>query len=594
MAFLVAPLGATASDFVLDGRVAELDRVILAREGGVSVTAFDVLLYLDMIRNPAVDIEVDQWLAEGDGRDRQTWGRIRRAVEKYLATMSLARQAPASTAPGFLRSNMLAPAVRAVWMEEVIRPRIFVARTDVDRYYIAHPELYSSPGRVQVRYVFLAVPKVDEFDRILRERETDLGILRDRIEAGELTFEEAARARSDAPSSEFGGLIPEFEPGTHFADFEDRAFALSEPGRMSEVFNGSGGAYLLQLVSYTPASRTPLSPEVDAEIRRRLSHEHARSYYVHEYNKLVSGIFVRDQSGLWRYANQDAPVAVVGTTAFGRDELLRLNPSVIDADYGVKSGAIRKETERWIETQTLMIDLRARGLTAHLYLDRAGRIADAIIASRSVLRGRVDRSLLQSTEAALAALGKDPGQPPGIPQSRVVQFAIRPVAEALADPERAEAALELMAQLSDRITTGQLPIEIVTIEFKSSMAEAMSEGEESFAAELDRIRGFMDLAEFPDLQVVISDEGWKDSLYGLRWRPSLSDLAAGQVGAAESEDDGVYHYYVAATRVTEDSAWLQTPLLLQTALFDLEVERLFEDEVARIRGSNLIEIGPAR
>ncbi|MCH8332358.1 hypothetical protein IIC65_00340, partial [Candidatus Sumerlaeota bacterium] len=213
---MLAPSAASgAPEFVLDGRVGALEQLILAVDAEGPVTALDVLFYLDMAGYRAGALEVGHWLAEEGDRDPGAWQRIREGVEEYLAVRALARRSSIGTgadatslsAPSSAARQMLHTGAEAAWIETTVRPAITVTQTDVNRHYITHPELYARPRRVQVRTIFTRVADMSQI-ALQREALQQLGALRDRIVAGELAFEDAARQFSEASSGAGGGLLP--------------------------------------------------------------------------------------------------------------------------------------------------------------------------------------------------------------------------------------------------------------------------------------------------------------------------------------------------------------------------------------------------
>lgn len=71
-----------------------------------------------------------------------------------------------------------------------------------------------------------------------------LGSVRDSIEAGRVTFAEAASRHSSCPSSQEGGFLGGFMRGQMVPEFEEVAFHL-EPGNTSEVFETGYGYHIV-------------------------------------------------------------------------------------------------------------------------------------------------------------------------------------------------------------------------------------------------------------------------------------------------------------------------------------------------------------
>ena len=67
---------------------------------------------------------------------------MKAAVERLLAYQSLAAKAEDwEPAEDVVRAKSFGAAM-AVWIENVVRPQVKVLDSDIDRYYVAHPEKY--------------------------------------------------------------------------------------------------------------------------------------------------------------------------------------------------------------------------------------------------------------------------------------------------------------------------------------------------------------------------------------------------------------------------------------------------------------------
>jgi hypothetical protein len=582
-AWAIAATAPAAPPFAIEGLAGALRAVVVAEDAGRPVSAFEVLLYLDMTRHPDAAVPTRFWLMPSPERNGAVARRIERAIAEYLAVRSLSRQGAAPPMPPFVRRSMLHGAAAAAWIEVAVRPRIQVLDADVQRYYLANAERYADPGRAQVRYIFLAVPEAEVFETRMQEATRELQALRDRIESGEIGFEVAARQHSQAPSAAHGGLIPEFVKGARFAEFDRQTFLLSEPGRMSPVFAGNGGVYLLQSVSIAPPSRAPLDAKLESEIRARLADEHVSGYFDLLYRELAEAAFTRNQAPLWGYADLEAPIAIVGQRTLKRAEFLQLHPSAIRADYTIDRPKVARETAAWIEGELISTDLEARGASDHPYLIEAGGIAEATWAARSTLRRRVDPASVTTDEGALRALGKPEGLPPGVPEARVVQFSLSIDARAVGDPERVDRAWARIGELADRLTTGSLPIEAVDRKFGEDLRRAAEEGEAALSLELERLRAFLELDAEDDVVVRVTDLGWRAALALADDDLGVVGLRAGALSAARPFGAGLNFHFVAGTRSDPRHPWLQAPARLRAEVFDRETARLLEVEIERLR-----------
>ena len=82
---------------------------------------------------------------------------------------------------------------------------------------------------------------------VLVETEDEAKKLREDINAGKISFEDAARQISLCPSGHEGGDLGFFKRGVMVKPFEDAAFAMKEIGEVSEPVETQFGWHLIQL-----------------------------------------------------------------------------------------------------------------------------------------------------------------------------------------------------------------------------------------------------------------------------------------------------------------------------------------------------------
>lgn len=586
--FALASAGAFAAPtFVTDGRYKELQALVLAQDAGGSVTALDVLLYLDIARDDTASIvPIDEWLAKPEERKPASWNQIKAAVEQFLAIQSFARAGPPPQTPDYVQRDLLYSAAEATWVDSTVRPDVRVDDADINRYYIAHPEKYAEPERAQVRYIFFPVADLTQLSR-QREAETKLQTVRTQIAKGEIKFEDAAKQFSGAPSKNSGGLIPEFTRGTHFQELEYQSFALKKPGDMSPVFAGNEGVYLVQLVSRIEPKRAPLS-QVKEEIRERLAHEHIRSYYKLALEKLKAKSYTANYASLWQYTALETPVSLIGGTTLTRDQLMKINPAAINANYDVQWGVVLGESERWIEGEIVLRDVERQGLGGGPYIARAKQISQAYLTARAAIDGKVPLQEVATKEAALKTLGGE-GSAQGITQSRVIAISLLPDDEALKAEGRQEAVHETIRQLTETVSRGELPTRPTSTEFAKALAEAAAKNDDELQKLLDSMRRDLKLSPWTDVTVRLQDLGWKDSLPGLSPFPAIVGLKAGQLSGAQPIASSMNYYYVAAQRVSEKNPWMDSPLALRTAAFDTQKKKIMDQEIAKIQSMGLLQ-----
>ncbi len=580
-----------APDFALSGRAAELQKVVLAEDADGAITALDTLIYLDMSRNPAVHTPVDQWLASEDKRDPGAWKAIQGAVEEFLAVRSLARQGKARNVSAFERRSLLDSGAETAWVEQVVMPQIAasgISDADVNRYHIFHPEKYSSKARAQVRYIYLTVADMTEAAQV-REAQDKMAEIRGKIVGGELKFEDAAAQFSKAPSASQGGLIPEFARGEHVAEFDYQTFALKRPGDLSPVFVGADGVFLIQLVSRKEETKTPVK-DVEGEIRLALGRELIPHYYRFLLNQTTSRRYTQNIAALWGYADLAAPVAWAGDFKLTRDDLMRINPSAVNARFEPQVSVIQQETENWIEGETILRDLEKRGQGNHPYLVQAGKIADALLNARQILTDRVEWSKVSTKEAAMKTLAGGQGDvATGIRESRVVQISVIPFKGTLAQAGEAEVLRAGVNQICEQIAKGELPTRPEPTPFADDLVEAAQKGDDALTAEIETLKRRMAQSPWTHIQIRIQDVGWKDSAPLLAWQAPLVELKPGGISPPQPVGDTREIFFVASTRINPKNQWLDAPLVFQCLAYDYLRDQLLEDEVKKVQGMNLLK-----
>lgn len=573
---------AAAPEYITSGRLSELDATILAADTDGPVTALETLLYLDIARHPAREIPVANWLGETPSRTQETERRIREGLEEFLAARSLARQEPAVEIPPFLERRFLYSAAEAAWIEVAVTPEIEISDEDVHFYYIAHADRYTRRQQAQVRYIFFEIPQTAtaaDNSRIQGELEA----LRDRILAGEMTFDAAARLFSQAPSKDRGGLVPPFTPGDYFQEFERYAFDLEKIGDMSPVFRGPDGVYMVQLVSENlEPVRTPVE-SVSDEIRAALRYDHVRPYYADSFRDLARNKNVEDFAPYWEYIDDRSPVARVGRTDLTRDQLLQINPAIINARYDIQGGLLLTETATWIEGEIVMQELERLGQADHRLIAKARRAAHTYWSSQNNLRRRVDMAKLDSPRSALDTLRSLSPVASGVPEARVIQVTLQPDDTDPTAIGRRALQRDLIRQLSEFLSAGYLPTRPEATELTGPVQAAAGESDASVAELVGKLNGQLSAAPWPEVTVEVRDLGWIEALPGLSAHPVLPSLAPGEISTPQSVGERVDFYLVGAVRSAESTPWLEFPLVLQVAAYEVEARRLLREEIARVR-----------
>lgn len=161
------------------------------------------------------------------------------------------------TALDDIKTRMLAQAA----MQEVVKD-ISVTDEEVKKFYDEHPEHFTQPERIHARHILVS-DDVNSADKIAKVQ-ADLKSGRD--------FGEIAREISICPSAPQGGDLGEFQRGQMVKPFEDAAFALKNPGDISEPVKSQFGWHIIKLEGRTPESKISFE-QVQAQIKQELDGE---------------------------------------------------------------------------------------------------------------------------------------------------------------------------------------------------------------------------------------------------------------------------------------------------------------------------------
>ncbi len=147
-----------------------------------------------------------------------------------------------------------------------------VSDKDAENYYNENKERFVTEATVNASHILV------EGEETARE-------LLARINAGELSFEEAAEQYSSCPSKANGGNLGDFGQGQMVPEFDRAVFAM-EVGQISESpVQTQFGYHLIKLNSKKDAETMPFS-EIAADIKDALLQEKRRAAYESKINQL--------------------------------------------------------------------------------------------------------------------------------------------------------------------------------------------------------------------------------------------------------------------------------------------------------------------
>jgi len=124
---------------------------------------------------------------------------------------------------------------------------VTVSDEEAKKFYDEHPDQFTQPERVHVRHVLISddVTSADAIAKIQAD-----------LKAG-VSFDEVAKSRSLCPSAAQGGDLGEVSKGQMVPEFEAAAFALKNPGDLSEPVKTQFGWHIIRLEGRTPSSLEP-------------------------------------------------------------------------------------------------------------------------------------------------------------------------------------------------------------------------------------------------------------------------------------------------------------------------------------------------
>ncbi len=118
---------------------------------------------------------------------------------------------------------------------------------ETKKFYDEHPDQFTQPERVHVRHILVSddVTSADTLAKVQAD-----------LKAG-ASFDEVAKSVSLCPSAAQGGDLGEVSKGQMVPEFEAAAFALKNPGDLSEPVKTQFGWHIVKLEGRTPQTVQP-------------------------------------------------------------------------------------------------------------------------------------------------------------------------------------------------------------------------------------------------------------------------------------------------------------------------------------------------
>jgi peptidyl-prolyl cis-trans isomerase SurA len=155
---------------------------------------------------------------------------------------------------------------RAQLINREIRGKVNVTPEEVERYYQAHLDDYSTPESITISHIVLQLPADAPSEQVaaVQKRAAELYA---QLKGG-ADFAELARNNSEDGSAKAGGSLGTFKKG-EVLDVLEQAAAKLKPGQFSEPVRSNVGVHIVRLDERSGASHAPLEKQAE-EIKQRL------------------------------------------------------------------------------------------------------------------------------------------------------------------------------------------------------------------------------------------------------------------------------------------------------------------------------------
>jgi parvulin-like peptidyl-prolyl isomerase len=167
-----------------------------------------------------------------------------------------------------IRKQYLARSM-AVSKQRQLEKDVIVSEADVAQYYQDNRSQYERPERVRLRQVFLAAGSEKSERAVAKARMEEV---QKELDAG-ADFKALAKAHSEAPGAEDGGIVGWISRGDLVKALEDIAFGL-EAGKTSAIVESEGGYHIVLVEKKEEAGLASLDEvrtEIEPLLRRQVA-----------------------------------------------------------------------------------------------------------------------------------------------------------------------------------------------------------------------------------------------------------------------------------------------------------------------------------
>ncbi|MBE6885193.1 MAG: peptidylprolyl isomerase [Ruminococcaceae bacterium] len=149
------------------------------------------------------------------------------------------------------------------YIEKFLRD-VKVPESELQKYYDENPDKFQGNETVSASHI------------LVDKEETALELL-EKIQNGEISFEDAAKTSSTCPSGQKGGDLGEFGHGMMVKEFDEACFAM-EPGELRGPIKTQFGYHLIRLDKKNPPRTISFSEAKDEIYRMLLSQAQQKAY----------------------------------------------------------------------------------------------------------------------------------------------------------------------------------------------------------------------------------------------------------------------------------------------------------------------------
>jgi len=406
---------------------------VIAHSRYGNVTSRDLYLWLT-ISNSSVPADVlYQYDKLKTTREKEQLAPlIEKSIKNYLwinhivPGMKRTINNPAEDALIALRSHVYSlPGWQLVYMLRSIKPSIKVTEADRLHALQQNVSILTSGESWQVRYIFMASNRNDDLTSQSEVRAA-MDRLRDDLVSGTLTFADAARQYSQAPSAARGGVIPPFFRGQYFFAFENAASQL-QPGGLSDVFDGPSGLYMVQLMRSIPPREASMSDaETAAKVENIVMTNAIRSAFRERVRLLNEKSPIGNMWSHWDTTDADDVIAYVTGVELTKRQVEQLLPVEDARSLELRDKMLKNFLESYLEGENIVKDVKKLGLECDGDLEKMKRMAHNL-ALRDALQDEIACSLDSSESTVRSFYNSHPELFRPLPLKRLVRLTLTPV-----------------------------------------------------------------------------------------------------------------------------------------------------------------------